>query len=436
MQSSVRHNLSSSRAFLKMERCGGDRGKGFFWSVDEKFSQTLEEQEMKVKQAAAAAARGISSGSADVTGKVRKKEKGAPLEPALKRSVKGDTKGVLPPPLTSSPLPFKNALPPTPAPSSGAQTTQPAVPDGQAPGPTVNTSTMNSATTGVFAYPSLPQNPKQSSTLTSYSGTPITGLNPYAPLAQANWAMHSAVPNSQSHDSSTSNASRVPPAPVASASPQPPPGQTAVPDVVIPIVLGPIPPTHPDYAPNHPNNSTKEGYMILHERKLILDPDVFAELTKEMLAELEKMGAREALGVLTGHMIRALKERRAKGRGRDRGSRRSRGTGRGGAVRKTPVATTAPFTNVPLEHRRKPASADGTNGMEVKMVINGDGNVEMKPPTPVPSSIPEPVPIGVTPTRNVLPQAEPGSPIIVIDDVSEDEGPATKRRKMDNGWIP
>jgi hypothetical protein len=180
--------------------------------------------------------------------------------------------------------------------------------------------------------------------------------------------------------------------------------------------------------------------MILHERKLILDPDVFAELTKEMLAELEKMGAREALGVLTGHMIRALKERRAKGRGRDRGTRRPRGTGRGGAVRKTPVATTAPFTNIPLENRRKPASADAENGTEVNMIMNGgntgDGNVEMKPPTPVPSSIPDPVPIGGTPTRNVLPQAEPGSPIIVVDDVSEDEGPATKRRKMDNGWAP
>ena len=415
-----------------MERCGGDRGKGFFWSVDEKFSQTLEEQEMKVKQAAAAAARGIPSGSADVTGKGRKKEKGAPLEPALKRSIKGDTKGVLPPPLTSSPLPFKNSLPPTPAPSSGA-----AVPDGQTPGPTANPSTINSTTTGVFAYTSLPHNPHQPSTLTScYSGTPLTSPNPYAPLAQANWAMHSGVPNSQSHTPSTSNGSRVPPAPVAS-SPQPPPGQTAVPDVVIPIVLGPIPPTHPDYAPNHPNNSAKEGYMILHERKLILDPDVFAELTKEMLAELEKMGAREALGVLTGHMIRALKERRAKGRGRDRGTRRPRGTARGGAVRKTPVVTTTPFTNVPLEHRRKPA--DAGKGSEMRATMNdatGDGNVEMKPPTPVPSAIPEPVPIGSTPSSNVLPQADPGSPIIVVDDVSEEEGPATKRRKMDNGWVP
>ena len=175
--------------------------------------------------------------------------------------------------------------------------------------------------------------------------------------------------------------------------------------------------------------------MILHERKLILDPDVFAELTKEMLAELEKMGAREALGVLTGHMIRALKERRAKGRGRDRGTRKPRGTARGGAVRKTPVVTTTPFTNVPLEHRRKPADAE--KGSEATMNdATGDGNVEMKPPTPVPSAIPEPVPIGSTPSSNVLPQADPGSPIIVVDDVSEEEGPATKRRKMDNGWVP
>jgi hypothetical protein len=171
--------------------------------------------------------------------------------------------------------------------------------------------------------------------------------------------------------------------------------------------------------------------MILHERKLILDPDVFAELTKEMLSELEKMGAREALGVLTSHMIRALKERRAKGRGKDRGARRPRGTGRGGTVGKTTVATTTPFTNVPLEHRRKPVGTDAE--ADVKTIMNGgagDGNVEMEPPTAVPSSIPKLVPIGGTPTGNGPPQADPGSPIIVVDDLSEDEGPATKRRRL------
>lgn len=52
--------------------------------------------------------------------------------------------------------------------------------------------------------------------------------------------------------------------------------------------------------------------MILHEKKLILDPDVFSDLTPDMLIELEKMGARKALSVLTGHLVKILKARRKK----------------------------------------------------------------------------------------------------------------------------
>lgn len=50
--------------------------------------------------------------------------------------------------------------------------------------------------------------------------------------------------------------------------------------------------------------------MVLHERKLILDPDVFSDLTPEILEKMEAMGARKVLEVLTAHMIRVLKERR------------------------------------------------------------------------------------------------------------------------------
>ncbi|KAF8204887.1 hypothetical protein BJ912DRAFT_939653 [Pholiota molesta] len=440
--SSVRHNLSSGRAFLKMERCGGDRGKGYFWSVDEKFSQTLEEQEFKVKQAAAAAAaQGFPSGSSDMQGKPRKKEKGALLEPPLKRSVKGDLKGVpLPPPLTSSPLPFKNALSPTPIPPTvppPAATTPAAASDVQSSKPNITTGTTSTSTaTGVFAYPSLTPNsqqpranvPQQSSTL--LAGYPRAGPNPYAPLTQPNWGIHSAHTTTPAPTSS--KATSLPPSTSAAAviSPSPPAAAVSavVPDVVIPIILGPIPPTHPDYSPNHPNNSVKEGYMILHERKLILDPDVFAELTKEMLQELEKMGAREALGVLTNHMIRALKERRAKGRGKDK-NRRPKGAGRGTSKKATAV-TTAPFTNVPLESRKTaiggavgPSSEEATTPMKTEPA----NHTELT--SPMPSSIP-----ADQASRNKAPSmdADPGSPIIVVDDDSDDDEPAAKRRKVDS----
>ncbi|KAF9475925.1 hypothetical protein BDN70DRAFT_883078 [Pholiota conissans] len=436
--SSVRHNLSSNRAFLKMDRCGGDRGKGYFWSVDDKFSQTLEEQELKVKQAAAAAAQGLPPGSSEMQSKARKKEKGAMLEPPLKRSVKGDLKGVpLPPPLTSSPLPFKNTLSPTPVPLAPPAPTS-STSDVQSP-KSINVGAPTTSATGVFTYSSLAPNaqprtgiPQQSSVLTA-AGYTRPATNPYAPLAQPNWGLHSTPANAVASTSATSPTS-LPPSttPAVFVSPQASATVTAVvPDVVIPIILGPIPLTHPDYAPNHPNNSAKEGYMILHERKLILDPDIFAELTKEMLEELEKMGAREALGVLTNHMIRALKERRAKGRGKDK--KRTKGAGRG-TSKKAAGVTTAPFTNVPLENRKKSvdvAAAAAPTDATMAVKPEPDSSSTELTTAPAPSST-DPT---AQPMSAKVPSMDedPGSPLIVVDDDSEDDEPAAKRRKVDSG---
>ena len=170
--------------------------------------------------------------------------------------------------------------------------------------------------------------------------------------------------------------------------------------------------------------------MVLHERKLILDPDVFASLTKEMLVELEKMGARAALAVLTNHMVRALKERRAKGRGKERGGRRPRGAG--GRVRK---AGQTQFTNVSSDLTKNMTGAAPEESTEVDQVVAD--SMEMKPPTSVQRSIPDPVPITGQVTHSLGEggksfQAEPGSPLIVVDD-SENEEPATKKRKVEGG---
>ena len=42
-------------------------------------------------------------------------------------------------------------------------------------------------------------------------------------------------------------------------------------------------------------------------------------MKKVMLKKIKKMGAQEALCVLTNHAIQELKERRAKGRGKEHG---------------------------------------------------------------------------------------------------------------------
>lgn len=196
-----------------------------------------------------------------------------------------------------------------------------------------------------------------------------------------------------------------------------------MPDVVIPIVLGPVPATHADYAPGHPNNSSKAGYMILHDRKLILDPDVFSGLTPEMLTELEKVGAMAAVKVLTGHMVRALKERRAKNKNKDKNVKKA-----AKAAKKAAAAAAADSFAVNLN--------DG-KGSETAIATPPD----VKPPHSTILAVPVSGPVAEENHDVDDAPADPGSPIIVIDD-SEGEGPATKRRKLNDdrtstvGMIP
>ena len=151
--------------------------------------------------------------------------------------------------------------------------------------------------------------------------------------------------------------------------------------------------------------------MILHERKLILDPDVFGELTKETLEGLEKMGMVAALQVLKDHMVKVLKQRRAKGRNK---AKRMKGTGKKG------LGNPLQLTTGPLEHKLVKAQTAATAPA---------GPSPLLPPLPVTIPMSESASMDV----NSSP-VDPGTPIIVIDD-SDDEGPATKRRKVDEAII-
>ncbi|KAJ3848595.1 hypothetical protein EV368DRAFT_49015 [Lentinula lateritia] len=382
--SSVRHNLSSGRAFKKMERCGGDRGKGFFWSLDEAHQHTLESQDSK-----------LLSGATEQASKSRKKYK--TLEPPLKRSVKGDTKGALPPPLNSTPLSMQKS----PDPSVATTTT-------------ISHSNVTSSSTA------------QTSTLlqrSSMVSTPITSAgvatSPYSALTQP-WNIF-ARPNTDvltSTPSLSTALSVTVPSLSVSTSAMPKKLASSVPDIAIPIVLGPVPPTHPSYSASHPNNSAKEGYMILHERKLILDPDVFSSLTKEMLAELEKIGASKAIEILTGHLVRVLKERRKNrksARGRGRGGKGAGGPGRKSATAGATVnlSSSVPAVSTFLSNTQTCNVSDAPATMDVEASLAANPNPLI------------PVPIMQAPV------GDPGSPIVVVD--SDDDGPATKKRKVGEG---
>jgi hypothetical protein len=156
--------------------------------------------------------------------------------------------------------------------------------------------------------------------------------------------------------------------------------------------------------------------MVVHDKKLILDPGVFAGLAKEKLEELERMGTRAALPILTEHMVKVLKRRRAK----ERGKGRKRGTGKG--VENTGTVGT-PFTTAPLEPRKAAGGAiDSDTQMDANLTVTGDTETvgtQAKPPVHVTIPVPDPVPM------------EQEDVIVIVDD-TDDEGPSAKRRKVVN----
>ncbi|EEB94291.1 hypothetical protein MPER_06914 [Moniliophthora perniciosa FA553] len=241
--SSVRHNLSSGRAFKKMERCGGDRGKGFFWSLDEAHLHTLEEQDARIEHEG---------------GKGKKKEKaGAPLsEPPLKKSVRDVKSAALPPPLTSTPLERKTASKTTPTHAESQPKTSTS---GLATAPAPLPVTANMATPAVKSLPlpaAMVPSPSGPITMTTSTTTATTAR----------------LPTQQ---------------PQIDFTPSIPP---ALESVVVPIVIG-LPPNSNTTVNT---TTTKQPPMVLHESKIYLDPEVFKGLNKDMLEALEKLGARQA----------------------------------------------------------------------------------------------------------------------------------------------
>ena len=318
-----------------MERSQGERGKGYYWSIDENYEHIVLEQDAKLEQTLSAANR----------------------EKAKKN------KGPLPPPLTSQPLASKAVA----NPNGPLTSTFRALP---APTPT--------ATIVKVEHTNLP--------FTNHTLQPMGPGIPY-PSIPANTLLvtHSQqtpqqsvpVPSSSSHSTTGGKA----------------PGVPAI--VRIPIIVGPVPdsyvpsPTSELSATTSPHLPTPP--IVLHENTLILNPTIFGHLTGEQLKGLETLGAQKALEILQGYIVRFLKERikTESGRGRGRGGTGVRGRGRGrggppgaGAGRsqvkaegeegsaKQPIAASQPETVTNPFQPVKPAP--GGDDEDVMVDIEGD----------------------------------------------------------------
>ncbi|KAF9247117.1 hypothetical protein BU15DRAFT_39341 [Melanogaster broomeanus] len=411
-ENSVRHNLSSGRAFKKMERSTGEHGKGFFWSVDEQYEHTFEEQDAR----ALAQTRSSSQlappppGAKEGTGKgSRKKDKAIPLDPPLKRSVK---MGPLPPPLTSTPLAFSS----TSAFGSGSPAPHPGQPNGGfAQGGLLTTAPR--ATVGAdAAVPSLkaePVEPIRIGSVTPAGGMPVANASAltYAIESTGVTSANTPGPGSTSlSDTSFSTALTI-------ASPSP--LAALPPSVCLPIVVGAIPSSHPSSTTSEPPP------IILHNNTLVLSPVIFSSLAPEQLKALEEMGAQKALEVLQGHIVRYLKERMGRkkrkkvasgGAGAEKGGTKN---GKGDVQERS-----SPFTTAPLSPRIAQSTPQSQSQSRPTPNSTADKEsipsfVDSRPPVPVPITDIEPVP-----------SERPESPIIVVDDEDGEDGRAAKRRKI------
>ncbi|EJF62891.1 hypothetical protein DICSQDRAFT_57064 [Dichomitus squalens LYAD-421 SS1] len=379
-ESSVRHNLSSNPGFKKLLRGKDEKGKGALWGVDEAHEHAFEELDARKN----AVIGGTSGKDGRLSGK---KGKAIPLEPPLRRSIKGEPKGApLPPPLTSAPLAFKTSNP-TYLPGSASTSASPAplaaplhpavkaeqVPVAHVPPPP--------------PQPQLSPAPAGSPPLSAPSTNPVTTRAASPPQA--------SPPPSASGPSSAAPLSAIPAS------------------VRIPIVVGPVPASHNPTGPASPPKP-----IVLHENTLILNPEIFSHLTPQHLQDLEALGAQKALEILQAYIVRYYKEKlRAEGaRGRGRGRpRRGRGgaTGRGSAPAGAsvhPETTSSGPTSTSLLSPQDSKEASGTPSSTTA------------PPSSASRAAPSESP------------AEAPSPIVVVDDDSSPEQAEehiAKRRRLD-----
>jgi forkhead box protein K len=315
-----------------VERSAGERGKGFYWTVEVDCERMFEEQEARAATSAAAGGKDAKVGG-------RKGKSTAALEPPFKRSVRGEPKGTpLPPPLTSTPLVFKKEAAPQPAQESASEPTVKVEPSQQ-----VTSITSHGQPTPSFSISTSSQT-EPTATSSSVSSLPSIPASVILPIIVGPVpASHpSAVPSDAQGTNSAASHLSTPP-------------------------------------------------IVLHENQLILNPTIFSHLTPEQLRELEALGAQKALEILQNHIVRFLKERiktegRARGRGR---GKRTRGTalsdtGAQMGKKEKPLPSTGPFTTTPLPMRSAPPPMDAllptpspSGGSEAQP------EVDASPPSPI-----------------------------------------------------
>jgi forkhead box protein K len=375
-QKSVRHNLSSGRAFTKLEKNSTEeKGKGFYWTISDEFEAVFVEQEAKAAAAASA-------------------------PPKKKKTPKEARGGPLPPPFASTPLMFKSAAAAVgsvqqaplgagtavigPGPGAQPQMQAQMLPVKRVPNGVVDVKMEQPAPMTAAMMATLGQ--------LSSDGQRVPSPATPRPFLAAPVAGPSAL-------SAPMYASASTPTPALAAAPTAA-GPSSIPpldpSIRVPIVVGPLPASY--VAPRASAGAGTEPFktppIVLHENTLILDPAVFAPLGAARLRELEALGAQRALEALQVYIVGFLKERmRGAARSRARGKARGKGRVAGGGAREGAIG--AVVAGEPV-------------------TVNGGAAAALVVPAPLPG-----------------PSRQGTEELIVVDD--EEEEPASKKRRLEAG---
>ncbi|KAF8529218.1 hypothetical protein BU17DRAFT_73384 [Hysterangium stoloniferum] len=290
-ENSVRHNLSSNKAFRNVAKSSDERTKGFLWGIDPKAEPTLRDQDAKARQAELdrQSGRTMASTSAQPT----------------------TSKPPLPPPkpaFTKEPLKSSIVYKPT---LNGALSAVAKLPKASIANGTPSRIPAAAAAGGASVTLQLTPAHAFAATLTAVpkpASTPIPST--------------STLPVSSTGKSSASLSSVVP--------------QPAT-SVSLPIIIAPLPESYHSSAAAAALASSSASAilttppMVVHEGTLILNPTVFSHITPERLKELEQMGAQKALETLQVDVVRFLKTK-MRSEGGNRGRGRGKGRGRGGGL--------------------------------------------------------------------------------------------------------
>lgn len=174
------------------------------------------------------------------------------------------------------------------------------------------------------------------------------------------------------------------PQPSTTPAPEHSPFPHALSDVCLSITIGPVPPEAVASTSASDSPYVDGPPITLHNGSLILNPTIFAGLSREQLEELQKLKAAKALEILTGYTKNFVKEQIVK-KGKVKGKAKVNGGGSGKAT--TPKVEDTKL----MPEQSASSSSNAASILAVANMASASAGPSLPPP-PAPHTVPPPYP--------------------------------------------